>query len=83
MTMRIAAELLGGPRQLRIFLRAPAADVAAWLAATRDPPEPAFLRALELILDDLDVGGRRLAKTRRSRRQAAQILTPRTRRSPK
>lgn len=81
--MRIAAELLGGPRQLRIFLRAPAADVAAWLAATREPPEPAFLRALELILDELDAGGGRLATRRRTRLQAAQILTTRTKRSLK
>ena len=83
MTMRIAADLLGGPRQLRIFLRAPAADVAAWLAATREPPEPAFLRALELILDDLDAGGPRLAMIQRTRREGARILTPRTKRPPK
>jgi hypothetical protein len=81
--MRIAAELLGGPRQLRIFLRAPAADVAAWLAATMEPPESVFLRALELILEDLDAGGRRLATIRRARRQGAQILTPRRKRPPK
>jgi hypothetical protein len=83
MTMRIAAELLGGPRQLRIFLRAPAADVAAWLAATAEPPESAFLRALELILDDLDAGGRRLATSRRARREGAKILKARTKRPPK
>jgi hypothetical protein len=76
MTLRIAAELLGGPRKMRIFLRAPAADVAAWLAATREPPDEAFLKALELILDELDAGGRRLATIRRTRRQGAQILTP-------
>ena len=81
--MRIAADLLGGPRKLRIFLRAPAADLAAWLAATAEPPEAAFLRALELILDDLDAGGRRLAAIRRARRQGAQILTPRTKGPPK
>ena len=75
--------MLGGPRQLRIFLRAPAAEVAAWLAATREPPEPVFLRALELILDDLDAGGQRLATSRRARRQVAQILKPRTKGSPK
>lgn len=62
MTLRVAAELLGGPRQLRIFLRAPAADVAAWLAGTQEPPDSAFLRALELVLDDLDTGGRRPPK---------------------
>jgi len=81
--MRIAAELLGGPRQLRIFLSASAADVAAWLAAIREPPEAAFLHALELILDDLDAGGRRLARLRRPRRRSAQILTTRRKGPPK
>lgn len=82
MTLRIAAELLGGPRQLRIFLRAPAADVATWLAATKEPPDSAFVRALQLILDELDTGGRRLAKIRRTRLQGAQILPTRTKRAP-
>jgi hypothetical protein len=28
--------------------------MAAWLAGTEEPPAEVFLRALELVLDDLD-----------------------------
>ncbi len=55
--LQIAARKLGGPRKLRDYLRMPTADVVSWLAGIQEPPMPVFLRALELILDDLD--GRR------------------------
>jgi hypothetical protein len=54
----MAAKRLGGPRKLRDFLRAPSAEVVAWLAGVEEPPAAVFLRALELILDDLDSGRR-------------------------
>jgi hypothetical protein len=57
--------MLGGPRRLRDFLAAPTADVVAWLAGREEPPQAVFLKAIELILDDLDAGGERLARLRR------------------
>ena len=50
----MAANRLGGPRKLRDYLRAPSADMVSWLAGLEEPPTPIFLRALELILDELD-----------------------------
>ena len=77
MVLQIAAEMLGGRRKLRTFLRASSADLASWLAGVKQPPEQAFLKALELILDDLDTGGRRLSKLSRARRESALILKAR------
>lgn len=74
MVLKIAAEMLGGPRKLRSFLGASSAEVANWLAGVEPPPQHAFLRALELILDDLDTGGRRLSKISRARRESAVVL---------
>jgi hypothetical protein len=58
-TLQVAARKIGGPRKLRDYLRAPSADVVSWLAGVTEPPAPVFLRALELILDDLDSSANR------------------------
>lgn len=52
--LRLAARMLGGPAKLRDALKAPSADVADWLAGTREPPQEVLLKAMDLILDDLD-----------------------------
>lgn len=52
-----AADLLGGPARLRESLKASSADVAAWLAGTKEPPQAIFLRVVEIILDELDRRG--------------------------
>jgi hypothetical protein len=83
LVLQIAAEMLGGRRKLRGFLRASSADLASWLAGTKQPPEQAFLKALELILDDLDAGGRRLSKISRARRESAVVLKARREKSPR
>ena len=62
--LQIAARKLGGPRKLRDYLRMPTADVVSWLSGIEEPPGPVFLRALELILDDLDGRRRQLRKER-------------------
>ena len=62
--LQIAARKLGGPRKLRDYLRMPTADVVSWLSGMQEPPAPVFLRALELILDDLDRRAPRLRKER-------------------
>lgn len=56
--VKLAAELLGGPAKLRERLRASSADVAAWLAGTKEPPPAVFLRVVEILLDELDRGDR-------------------------
>jgi hypothetical protein len=53
-TLQMAAKRLGGPRKLRDHLRAPSAEVVSWLAGVAEPPTAVFLRALEVVLDDLD-----------------------------
>ena len=62
--LQIASRKLGGPRKLRDYLRVPTADVVSWLAGIQEPPTPVFLRALELILDDLDGRAGQLRKER-------------------
>ena len=56
--VNLAAELLGGPAKLRERLKASSAQVAAWLAGTKEPPPAVFLRVVEIILDELDGGER-------------------------
>jgi len=53
-TLRVAASLLGGPRRLAQVLDARPSEVLAWLSGTAKPPEAVFLKALDLILSDLD-----------------------------
>lgn len=53
--LRLAAEKLGGARKLGEFLAAPSADIASWLTGKVEPPTPIFMRALDVILNDLEV----------------------------
>jgi hypothetical protein len=52
--LRLAARLVGGPAKLRDALGVSSAEVADWLAGTQEPPREILLRAVDLILDDLD-----------------------------
>lgn len=52
--LREAARLLGGAAKLRDRLKASSADTADWLAGVREPPDEILLRAVDLILDELD-----------------------------
>jgi len=52
--LRRAAVLLGGAARLREVLGVPEEVYASWISGAQEPPEPAFLRALSVILDDLD-----------------------------
>jgi hypothetical protein len=51
--LREAARLLGGAAKLRDRLQSSSADIAEWLAGVKEPPE-VLLRAVDLILDELD-----------------------------
>jgi hypothetical protein len=53
-TLQMAANALGGPRKLRDRLEVSSSEIAAWLNGTAEPPREIFLRALEIILDDLE-----------------------------
>ena len=52
--LRRAAALLGGAARLREVLGVTEEVYASWISGAQEPPEPAFLRALSVILDDLD-----------------------------
>jgi hypothetical protein len=51
-TLEKAAELCGGRKQLARQLRVPLADLERWLAGADLPPMSAFLKAIDLILDE-------------------------------
>jgi hypothetical protein len=52
--LRMASRKLGGNGRLRDFLRVPAERLVRWLSGAEDPPTPVLLKAVEVILDDLD-----------------------------
>ena len=58
-TLELAASIVGGPRRLRDLLKVPSADLVAWLAGNAVPPREVFLRALDIVLDELDKGNGR------------------------
>ena len=53
-TLEAAAAILGGPRKLRDVLKVPSAKLVAWLAGREPAPREVFLKALDIVLDDLD-----------------------------
>lgn len=60
-TMRAAAAALGGSLHLRDRLGVTSAEAMAWLSGAELPPREVFLRAVELVLDDLERRDRRTA----------------------
>jgi hypothetical protein len=51
-----AADLLGGQRPLARYLEAPLPDVYAWMRpGAEPPPTPVFLKAVDLVLEDLEI----------------------------
>lgn len=53
-TLEAAASIVGGPSKLREALQVPGASLLAWLAGREEPPKEVFLRALDILLDDVD-----------------------------
>jgi hypothetical protein len=77
-TLRKAAEHLGGERGLARYLKVPIADLYAWMRPGAEPPPMAvFLRAVDLVLNDLDLPDAaraqklRVAAIHQDRRRAA------------
>ncbi len=52
--LRAAASLVGGPRKLRDLLQVRSAQMMAWLSGAEEPPRNVFLRAVHLVLDELE-----------------------------
>ena len=54
-TLHKAAEIVGGERALARYLRVPMPDLFAWMRpGSVPPPAKIFLRAVDLVLNDLD-----------------------------
>jgi hypothetical protein len=62
-TLRRAAELLGGERALARYLRAPMPELFVWMRDGATPPESVFLRAVDLVLNDLDLSDQARAQS--------------------
>jgi len=59
-----AADLVGGERALARYLKVPQADVYAWMRPGAAPPPMAvFLKATDLVLNDLDVSDEQRAQS--------------------
>jgi hypothetical protein len=55
-TLRKAAEMLGGERALARYLKVPMPDLSAWLRGNAGPPpDRVFLKAVDLVLNDLEL----------------------------
>jgi hypothetical protein len=52
--LRAAAALSGGPRKLRDLLQVRSSEMMAWLSGAEEPPRNVFLRAVHLVLDELE-----------------------------
>lgn len=63
-TVQQAASLVGGPRKLRGLLGVRAHALMSWLSGAAEPPRDVLLRALDLILDDLDEQERQCGRGR-------------------
>jgi hypothetical protein len=49
--LRRAAEILGGPVQLRGYLKVSAFVLALWMSGGAAPPTEVFLKAVDLIVE--------------------------------
>jgi len=52
-----AAEILGGRAKLSRELQVPADALDAWIEDRAVPPLPIFLRAVDIVMDELNVRG--------------------------
>jgi hypothetical protein len=50
-TLRRAAEIVGGDRELAVKLRVTPSHLALWLAGSELPPMDVFLKAVDLVTD--------------------------------
>lgn len=55
-TLEKAAEILGGERALARYLRVPMPELFVWMRGAVPCPDGVFLRAVDLVLNDLELG---------------------------
>ena len=54
-TLQKAAEMLGGERSLARYLQTPMPDLFAWMRPGAEPPPmPVFLKAVDLVMNEMD-----------------------------
>lgn len=51
-TLRRAAELMGGRRQLARYLYVPMAELERWIADEATPPTGIFLKTVDFIIEE-------------------------------
>ena len=62
-TLQAAAQMVGGERALARYLRVPLSDVFVWMRPGAEPPPmKVFLRAVDLLLHDLEPNEQRRAQ---------------------
>ena len=52
-TLRRAAQILGGPAQLRKYLNVSALCLAAWMTGADTAPTYVFLKAVDLVMEEV------------------------------
>lgn len=61
-TLRAAARVVGGEASLSDYLRVPLADLRAWIDGAARPPVGAFLKAVDLLIDEMISPGEALSR---------------------
>jgi hypothetical protein len=69
-TFEKAAEILGGERALARYLRVPMPELFVWMRGATPVPDSVFLRAVDLVLNDLEL-------SEQARAQALRIASAR------
>ena len=65
-TLQAAAAIVGGERALARFLKVPMPDLFAWMRpGAEQPPVSVFLRAVDMVLHDLELPEQQRAQTLR------------------
>jgi hypothetical protein len=65
-TLQAAAAIVGGERALARFLKVPMPDLFVWMRAGAErPPVSVFLRAVDIVLHDLELPEQERAQTLR------------------
>jgi len=52
-TLRRAAQILGGPAQLRKYLNVSALCLAAWMTGVDTAPTYVFLKAVDVVMEEV------------------------------
>jgi DNA-binding transcriptional regulator YdaS (Cro superfamily) len=52
-TLRRAATLVGGEQALALRIKVTPSHLALWLAGAGEPPADVFLRAVDIVMEDL------------------------------